>query len=176
MQKVMRPARLTSDRPGFTLVELLTVIVVLGIMVNIALPMFGSLDSNRLTSAAGLLEADLAACQVESMSHSEDLRVFVVAAAGAGYRIAPASDTDTPITNPATRTPYAVTFGQGPAKQMTGVTISTYSLGGDNQLKFGLYGQLDQAANATITLAKSGHSITLTIDPTTGQTTIGPLN
>ena len=45
----------------------------------------------------------------------------------------------------------------------------------DHELGFGLYGQLDQAAAATITLGCGGKTIVITVDATSEEATIGPV-
>jgi spore coat protein U-like protein len=88
------------------------------------------------------------------------------------YHLARASDTTTPLTHPTSLQPYRITFGQGQAYALAGVQITSVSVGGDNQLKFGAYGQIDQSANATITVACDGETVTVTVDAVTGETTI----
>ncbi len=165
-------------RRGFTLVEVLLVVVVLAIVAAVATARIGKTDSQKLIGAAQILAADLAFAQIESITKGEDPRVVVFntpSTAGSvhGYHIAAAATPNTPITNPVGKGPYEVRFGFGRAAPLDGVTIAGQSVGGDARLGFGLYGQLDQTTNATITLACSGKSITLTIDAITGETTIG---
>ena len=152
---------------------MLIVVLVLAICAAIAVPKVGEDASTKLTSAARQLAADLAFAQIESISHSDDLRVIVFNTAQGQYSIAAASDTATPITHPVTKNPYLVKFGGSGAYEMTGVTISNVSVGGDDELKFGQYGQLDQAVAATITLACNGRSIVITVNATTGEASIG---
>ena len=59
---------------------------------------------------------------------------------------------------------------------MSGVTISSYSLNGDARLGFGLYGQLDQTSNATLTLSSGTHTVVITINATTGTPSVGTIN
>ncbi|MCC6579852.1 MAG: prepilin-type N-terminal cleavage/methylation domain-containing protein [Phycisphaeraceae bacterium] len=169
---------LTTRRfQAFTLMEVLIVLAVLGIAAAMAVPLLGDTGTTKLRAAAQLLCADLAYAQVESIAHVDDLRFFIVDQANNTYSIAPASAPTVPITNPVGKQPYRVTFGVGAAaSQLSGVTINAISLGGDDRIRFGPYGQLDQAANATITLAAAGHTLTVTIDRVTGETTIGTMN
>lgn len=160
---------------GLTLVELVMVLAVIGIASALVVPTLGNTAMTRLQSAATLLVADLGAAQIESLAHSDDLRVFVFDTGTATYHIATASDTTTPINNAVSKNPYSVTFGQGRAQSLSGVNISSVSVGGDDQLQFGPYGQLDQATAATITLTAEGNSITITVDPVTGEATIGQI-
>lgn len=161
---------------AFTFVELLIVILILGIAAGLVVPQMGQTASTKLVEAARLLAADLGEAQIESMSHGEDLRLVVFDPDNNAYQIAAASDPDTPITNPIGNTPYRVTFGSDRAGALTGVTIQNLSVGGDDKLGFGIYGQLDQTPDATITLACEGKTITLTVQASTGEVTISGVN
>ena len=168
-------------RPGFTMVELMIVVAILGIIGVIAIPMFRGTHTTRLRSAAQVLAADLDATRAESIAHGEDLRYLVVDNDNKTWFIAADSDTTTPIDHIDTGRPYTRTLGVSDLKQLEGVTISSYSLDtasetGDNKLGFGLYGQLDQTTNATITLESQGSTVTLTINAETGEVSIGEIN
>ena len=106
----------------------------------------------------------------------DDLAVVVFDTATNTYHIARSSNTATPITDPISKQPYTVTFGSGANAHLAGVSIQSVSLDGDDQLKFGVYGELDQTTAATITLAAGNSTITITVDPVTGEATVGNIN
>jgi prepilin-type N-terminal cleavage/methylation domain-containing protein len=167
----------TNNRPqGFTLVEMMTVVIVLAIVAALAVPMMGSTAINKLQGAASMLAADLAFAQVESVAHSDDPRLLVFDNPNDTYHIAVTSDPTTPITNPITNKPYLIDYDTAAAGSLTNVTITTYDLNGDDQLIFDLYGGLDQPTAATITLACDNLTVTISADPNTGETTIGAIN
>ena len=65
--------------------------------------------------------------------------------------------------------------------QVLGVTVDSYALDtasetNDNKLGFGLFGQTDQTTDATITLRAGDNVITLTVNATTGEVSIGQVN
>ncbi len=64
-------------------------------------------------------------------------------------------------------------FGRGRAADLEGVTIWEYELDGDDTLGFGAHGEPDQTFPASITLRCGNHLVTITVDPDTGETTIG---
>ncbi len=163
-------------RRGFTLVELLAVIAILGVIGYLVVPMFGRPEIERLKAAAQLIEADIAAAQVDSITHTDDPRLIVFDLDAAAYHVAASSSPTVPLTEPVTKAPYRVQMGAGRASACGGVTISNLSVGGDAQLGFGPYGQLDETSPASITLSSGPHTLTLTIDAATGAVTIGQVN
>ncbi|MCC6679762.1 MAG: prepilin-type N-terminal cleavage/methylation domain-containing protein [Phycisphaeraceae bacterium] len=173
---IPHPPSAIRHQAAFTLVELLIVILILGIAAGLVVPQLGHTASTRLIEAARLLAADLGEAQIESMTHGQDLRLVVFDPDNNAYQIATASDPATPITNPIGDVPYRVTFGSDRAGALTGVTIDSLSVGGDDQLGFGIYGQLDQTPDATITLACQDKTITLTVQASTGEVTINGLD
>jgi len=151
-------------------VEVLLVVVLAGIIAVMALPMVGNTQSTRLAAAARLLMADIGFAQADSISHPDDPCVIVFDTAANSYKLTRASDTATAITNPADGQPYQTQLGLGRAAGATGVTLQGYSLNGDNKLGFGAYGQLDQATQATVTFQAGTYTITVQVDPTSGET------
>jgi prepilin-type N-terminal cleavage/methylation domain-containing protein len=161
------------NRRAFTLVELVIVTLITAICAALAAPLLGRSDTSRLRAAARMLVADLDYAQAESITHGEALRVVVFDQSAGSYRIATAAAPATAITNPADKQPYTTTFGTGRAMQLKGVSLFGYSLGGDNKIQFGLYGQLDQTTNATVTLASGARKLTITIDAVSGEASVG---
>jgi len=159
---------------SFTAIELLIVIVIVAIAASLVIPMIGGTSTVRLRAATRMLVADLEFAQIESMAHADDPRLLVIAGS-TRYRIARTSDSIGAIVNPADGTDYRVEYGTGRAAELIGVVISAYSLDGDDRLGFGRYGQLDQTEAATITLAASGETVTVTLDPETGEAAVGPV-
>lgn len=157
---------------GFTFVELLIVILILALVATLAFPMFADSDAVRVQAAARLLTADVGFAQLDSIAHADD-RCVVSFNQGAGsYTLARSSAPTTPITEPVTGQPYVTVLGTGRAAEMSGVVIQSYSLGGDDKIIFGQYGELDQATSATIQLQRGAFSMTVQIDSTNGEVTV----
>jgi prepilin-type N-terminal cleavage/methylation domain-containing protein len=160
---------------GFTLVETLTVVVIIGILSALMVPMLGDTSQSKLIAAANQVSADIGYAQIESISHADDLRLVIFDLDDNSYYIAPVNSPLTPVTNPIGNLPYLVKFGSGANRQLEGVTISSVSFSDNNRIGFGVYGELDQATQATqatVTLACAGYQITVSIDPSTGDQSI----
>ncbi len=163
-------------RKGLTFVELLIVVAILGISAALVVPMLRDSELTQLRSAGELLMADLAYAQSEAIAHADDRRVIVLDIAGNRYHLAAGSTPSVPLTDPVGKVPYRVVFGQGRAATLGAVGLTAVSVGGDNQLGFGPFGQLDQTTPASITLTAAGRSLTITLDPTTGQASVGGIH
>lgn len=165
---------------GFTLVEMVIVLLVLGIAAGLAVPMLSADEATKLREAARLLAADLDYARVESIAHADAPRLVVFDAAEGRYWIATAAAPQTPVDDPIGVGGYVTAFGNGRAGALGGVGIGELGVAGDtaasgDRLGFGIYGQLDQPTPATIALTCGPLSITLTLDPTSGQAAIGEL-
>ena len=123
------------------------------------MPIFSSLELRHLPSrcAAGV--------RFDSAAESY---AIVAGATGTTLNCSAA----TPIPNPLDGQSYTTQFGVGRASELAGVAIDGYALDGDACLGFGKYGQTDQASTATVTLRCGAKTLTLSIDPMTGEATI----
>lgn len=158
--------------------EVLVVVAIIAILAAVIVPRIGTTAPAQLSAAAKLVSADLAYAQAESIANTDDPRIVVFDLANNRYHIAKSSDPNTPITEPTTQQPYRVTFGQGRARHLGGVTLHGYALGGDDRVAFGPYGQVtDQTTPARVTLAAGEDMkiILISIDHTSGNQTVSDL-
>ncbi|MDQ3440298.1 MAG: prepilin-type N-terminal cleavage/methylation domain-containing protein [Planctomycetota bacterium] len=160
---------------GFTLIELIVIVVCVAVAAVIVLPTVSDNSGEQLRGAAQVLAADLEYAQSESMSRTDDPRMLVIYTDSGGYLISTRSNPTTPVTNKVGNVDYVTRFGTGRVAMLTKVRVGSYSLGGDNRLSFGALGQLDQPATATIQLVCGSRSIVISVDPTTGEITTGAL-
>lgn len=161
---------------AFTLIDVLMVVIVLGIIASMVAPMAANAAPTKLRAAADLVVGDLGLAQAQSITHADAPRAIVFDVANNSYHLAVADDPDTPLAHPLTRRPHRVTFGQGIAQHLADVQITSATVGDDNTLGFGIYGELDQTENAVITLTAGSRSLTITIDAATGETAAASLN
>jgi prepilin-type N-terminal cleavage/methylation domain-containing protein len=159
---------------GFTLIELVVVLVCLAISVMIISPTLGNRPTMQLSKAAEMLVSDLEFAQMDSMAHADDTRVFAVDLATNSYRIAARSNPALAITHP-DQDPYLTQFGVGRAGFLSGVTLNKYDFGGDAILGFGEQGDLDQVTPATIEIGCGGRKVVITIDPLSGRAKISAI-
>ncbi len=174
---IVQPGEATArSHAGFTLFELIVTVLVLAIIGALAAPRMTDAAPNRLREAAHLLAADIDFARTESLTHADDPRLIRFDTAGNRYHLAAASDPDTPIDDPLTRQPFVTVFGEGRGSHLAGVALDAVDVGGDDELGFGIYGQLDQPNDASVTMTAGGRRVTLTLHAASGAVAIGPIN
>jgi type II secretory pathway pseudopilin PulG len=158
-----------------TIVEITITLLCLGIAAAIVLPTITDNSPEQLRAAARMLVGDIQFTQAQSMSNGDDPRMLVISDDKSGYRITKRSDPATAVTNPIGEMPYVTRYGTGRAAYLGKVSVGRVSFNGDTQLGFAGLGQLDQTTPATITLTAGLRSITITIDPITGDAATGEI-
>ena len=137
----MRSTRSHSTRAGFTLIELVTVIVLLGIVgVFVGGPIMSIIGDVKSNAAPPRLAADIRYIQRIALSSGWRTRI-VVDNAGDQYTLF-MKDPDPldpwkPVRDPVTQTLGPVQFGVGP---FAGVTIDTVDINGTSVLEFDNFG------------------------------------
>lgn len=177
----LRPFCCKARAGAFTLVEVLTVVVIMGIVALIAIPLFESTGAARVSSAAKLIVSDLQYAQMYSISHSDNPMGLKFDTSTNSYSLVQRSGSPpfdcasvSIATNPVGGGTFVTTFGSGRAGELTGVSIGSLSLDGDECLMFGSFGELDQSSAATLDVTFGGRSLTISIDPISGETTVTP--
>lgn len=138
--------------PGFSLLEMVAVTVIVGILALIAAPRFSRFSAQqRLTAAANRVLADLRLAQRHARFSSAPVTVDFVLA-GHRYQLLSMFDPDHPSS------PYIVHLARPPYD----VTIAAANFGGDASITYDGFGSPD--SNGSITLSAGPLQRTLTVD------------
>lgn len=164
----------TRPGSGFTLVETMIVIVILGIAAAIAVPLMSSAAGMQIRSAANMIAADLEYAKSMAISRGQVYWV-VFDVANEAYQIQDANDTV--IEHPINRgSDYSVDFandGRLDRVNIASVTLNPtgYRIGFDylgspySRASGATYSNLNAG---TITLQAGGTTKTVTVEPVTG--------
>ena len=190
----MRPINLRR-RGGFTLVEILCVLVIIGIASAVVIPALGSRDDLKTSAAARVLVADLIYAQNQAIATQKTVYVRFDTA-GNCYRLLTTASNggDTVMSHPMTLQPYAQVFGVGTdavtgvvaTKGLDTITIDSVDFDGidtnynnDFTLAFDEmgepyawdYGQSNKSSlkNGSIVLKSGTFTTTITVSPYTGE-------
>ncbi|HPF39450.1 MAG TPA: prepilin-type N-terminal cleavage/methylation domain-containing protein [Phycisphaerae bacterium] len=154
-------------RRGFTLIEVMMVVVVATILFVAAMPDSGAIDTQRGRNFAMKLESDIAYAQSMSIANPIDPIVIQVDLANDRYHLARKSDTSTAITNERTGRAYIVSTDG----DFQGVNITGVDFNGDDAVGFDGVGVPDQDVPALVQITSGESTFEIAISPTTGMTT-----
>lgn len=152
------------DRKGFTLIELVMVIVLIGIIAAFVAPQLGNVFATKSGGLASKLRADIRYAQNLAMTQNQRVRVTFAANS---YSITIAGN---PIADPATGRNYPVTLGAGDYVGI-GIVIPT-GFSGDyvefDSLGIPYDGGGVLAAATSVTVTGGGSNYNVTVQPQTG--------
>jgi type II secretion system protein H len=171
-----------SRNHGFTLVEILCVVVILGIAAATIVPQMGARDDLKLSSAARALMADLSYAQSRAITKQ---RKQYVKFGEDQYELL-TRNTDaaplTALTHPIDRGDYVVSFASG---HLRGVRLDSASFDGRTTLVFDELGSpmsyngtsaAALASPGTIRFESGAAVLTMQIEPYTGEITLSSSN
>ncbi len=145
---------------AFSLIELVTVMIIIGILASMAVPRFANYTSrHRVEAAARRIVADLSLARRQARMTSASRTVeFDVTADD--YRLVGTPDPDRPSAE------YRVSLGVEPYR----ATIVSADFGGDATLVFDGYGAPDSGGTVVVQAGTNQQSVT--VDPDTGRGSI----
>ena len=158
---VRREISLTSCGRGFTIIEILIVVVIIAIAAMIAVPMIGSADSMQVRSAADVIAADLEYARSMAISRQREYTV-VFNASNESYQL---EDSSGIIEHPVKKGfQYVVNFGS--SSQLNKIDIVDAGFGGASRISFSPAGA--PSSGGVIQLQAGGTSATISVEPVTG--------
>jgi len=179
-------------RGAFTLVEILTVVVILGICAAIIIPSVSNRDDLRVAAAARLVMADLIFAQNKAIADQKPyyVRVDLDNKRYSIHATAPTTTTtitdaiDHPLLPPTFNGKYVTAFGVARSQTET-ISLGTANFGGTSCLKFDELGvpyaydaasavstQLTGLTVGTIGLTCGKFNLTVRVEPYTGELTV----
>lgn len=167
------------EKRGFTLIEILMVVIILGIASAVMIPQLGSRDDLRAAAAARTVMADLNYAQNRAIAQQKK---HYVRFQGQQYSVAD-NTAQTPIDHPQHQAlfggKYTVQFGTGGTPGLDRDSLGTVSFGGKNIIGFNDLGEpfaFDGVTETALTstgtiIVQSGtYSMTIQVEPFTGET------
>ncbi|MCK5114259.1 MAG: GspH/FimT family pseudopilin [Phycisphaerae bacterium] len=165
-----------GKRGAFTLVELLTVVVLLGVVAAVVLPHAGYSDREKALLAAKKVAADIEYAQGEAVNRQASVTISFSPGAET-YSLTLASG-GTALTDPLSGNDFNVNLPGD--LQAAGVDLNSASFGGSTTLTFNAYGEPVQSDGTPISagsgvVVRCGDSLfTVSVAPVTGRVTVVP--
>ncbi len=177
--------RQVKQKRGFTLVEILVVVVILGIAGAIIVPQLGTRDDRRVEAAARVLMADLIYAQNLAITQQSNQYVmFQVTPTPSQYSVIRSSDM-TVVEHPVNKTPYVAVFGGSGSGGMQGVTLVSANFQGASATSYQTLGfneigspvvytgtGSESLTSGSIVIQSGSFQLRIDIEPFTGQITV----
>jgi len=167
---------------GFTLVEILVVVVILGLASAMIIPQIGSRDDLKVAAAARLIIADLTYAQNRAIAtQAMQYVAFDTGSTPQTYAIRNSTTSSDYVTDPITHGNFIRTISTGGTPGLADVTIDVAGTGFDTlqTLAFDSLGQPYAVGASTdvmnvgaIKLTCGQQSLTITIEPYTGEMSV----
>jgi len=176
------------QRRAFTLIEMITVVVILAVVMLIVLPSLGQRDDLSTAAAARLVVADLLWAQNHAIATGSPCYVSFATAnstSGGGFAIYNAKPFTSPVINPVTNKVFVDSFGAGSTYSTVQVSNINFDGPANTVIGFTALGQptasmtstaagaeASLASTGTITLMAGSMTTVISIEPDTGHITL----
>ncbi len=161
----MENQNLSFKNRGFTLIELMAVIVIIAIAAMLAIPMFGSSASTQIRAAADMVAADLEYAKSMAISRQKTYTVIFDESAES-YSIT-TGDGEV-ISHPVTHKDYVVNFKADGRVDKVNIVDADFS--SFDQVSFTYLGSPDNGGS--VTLSAGTKTMTITVEAVTGYVSI----
>ena len=173
-RRIQRGTRTATghSRHGFTMIEMIMVVMVIGLMALFAAPMIRDGRPGAVHSAAAILRSDLERAQIMAMAHPDQRIGILFDADGGGWQLVDADTPTTPLLDELNGSPISLRLGKGRGQVAHGVSLEHSGLTQD-VLVFDALGGLEiPGPPKRVILRNESHEATLRINASTGWITI----
>jgi len=175
----LEKTRVGNPCHGFTLIEILMVVIILGFCAAIVVPQISSRNDLKAASAARLVMADLLYAQNQAIvSQTRQYVKFDVA--NKQYKLCSSFSPEIVMINPETQGSYVQKFGTAATGAIAQMNLNSASFDGQTTLAFDALGAPQSVASdgtaqamvsGSIVVGAGNNSVTVTIAPYTGELT-----
>ncbi|QOV90232.1 type II secretion system protein [Humisphaera borealis] len=170
-----------SSRRGFTLIEILGVVVILGIISATIIPQIATRDDQRAAAAARVVMSDLLYAQNRAVAQQK-VHYVVFDVVNKNYKVLDKWSPATVIKNPVDGSTFQVYFGDASAGGLKEMSLVSAAFDGNSAIAFDAMG-IPQSVNAStgaltpmtvgrVVVGSGTYQLTVTVSPFSGELTV----